>query len=142
MAKINCCIIFIKSRVLTVCTVCILMLSTCWPVCIESECVRYSCVTWFVVKTCKSSIIIGVFQLLVNWLLIVQSFSDMFHIKNGLKQRYALSPLLFRFVSQYAIGSVQVNQYGLKLNGSHQLLVCADVNILGNSVHSFTQYSV
>jgi len=141
MAKIICCIIFIKSRVLAVCTFCMLMLSPCWPVCIESGCVP-SCATWFLVETCNSSIIIGVFQLLVNLLVIVQSLSDMFPIKNGLKQRYALSPLLFRSVSQYAIGGVQVNQYGLKLNGSHQLLVCADVNILGNSVHSFTQYSV
>ena len=72
----------------------------------------------------------------------VQSFSDMFPIKNGLKQRYALSPLLFRSVSQFAIGRVQLNQYGLKLNGSHQLLVYADVNILGGSVHSFIQDSV
>jgi hypothetical protein len=32
---------------------------------------------------------------------------------------------------------VQVNQDGLKLNGTHQLLVYADdVNILGGSVHA------
>jgi len=32
---------------------------------------------------------------------------------------------------------VQVNQYGFKLNGTHQLLVYADdVNILGGSVHT------
>jgi len=32
---------------------------------------------------------------------------------------------------------VQVDQVGLKLNGTHQLLVYADdVNILGGSVHS------
>ena len=32
---------------------------------------------------------------------------------------------------------MQVNQYGFKLNGTHQLLVYADdVNILGGSVHT------
>ena len=36
-----------------------------------------------------------------------------------------------------AIRKVQVNQDGLKLNGTHQLLVYVDdVNILGGSVHT------
>ena len=38
---------------------------------------------------------------------------------------------------EYAIGRVQVNQDGLKLNGTHQLLAYADdVNILGGSVNT------
>ena len=36
----------------------------------------------------------------------------------------------------YAIRRVQVNQDGLKLNGTHQLLVYVDVSILGGSVYT------
>jgi hypothetical protein len=65
-----------------------------------------------------------------------KNFSEMFPIRNSLKQGDVLSPLLFNFALEYAIKSVLLNQVGLKLNGMHQLLAYAnDINILGGSVY-------
>jgi len=48
-----------------------------------------------------------------------------------------LLPLLFNTALLYAIRRVQVNQDGLKLNGTHQILVYADdINTLDGSVHT------
>jgi hypothetical protein len=66
-----------------------------------------------------------------------KNLSEIFPVRNGLKQGDALSPLLFNLVLEYAIKSVQVYQDGLKLNGTLQLLAYSDdVNILGGSGHT------
>jgi hypothetical protein len=63
--------------------------------------------------------------------------SDKVPIENSLKQGDALLPLLFSFALEYVVGRVQVNQGGLKLNGTLQLLVYADdFNKLGGIVHT------
>jgi hypothetical protein len=67
---------------------------------------------------------------------VSKNLSDLFPIRNGWKQEDVLSPLLLNFVLEYSVRRVQINQDGLKLNSTHQLLLYVDdVNMLGGSVH-------
>ena len=66
-----------------------------------------------------------------------KNLSDMFPTRNVLKQGDDLSPLLFHFSLECAIGRVQLNQDGLKLNGTHKLQAHADdVSTSGRSVRT------
>ena len=62
--------------------------------------------------------------------------SDIFPIKNGLKQGDSLLPLLFNFALEYKSNRVQVNQGSFKLCGTHQVLVNDNDKVVGGSVHT------
>jgi len=71
-----------------------------------------------------------------------KNLSDMFPIRNGLKQEDVPSPLLVNLALENAITRTQVIQDGLKLNGINQLLVYADdINIFGASLHTIKKQS-
>jgi hypothetical protein len=54
-----------------------------------------------------------------------------------LNEGAALLPMLFNFAVEYAFQRVQVNQDGLRLNGTLQLLVYVDdVNTMGGNIHT------
>jgi hypothetical protein len=60
-----------------------------------------------------------------------------------MKQRDALSPPLFNFsLEYYVFRKVQENQVGLKLKGTHQLLVYADdVDLMEDNIHTVKKYT-
>jgi hypothetical protein len=70
-----------------------------------------------------------------NTLHIGKHLSDNFPIQNCLKQGDALSPLLFNFALEKSIRQVKESEVGLKLNGTHELVVSAvEVNLLRENI--------
>jgi len=65
-----------------------------------------------------------------------KNLSNIFPIRNGLKQGDAPTPLFLNFALEYAIRRVEVIQDGLQLNCAHQLLAYVDnVNIYRGRVN-------
>jgi hypothetical protein len=66
--------------------------------------------------------------------------SDTFRVKNGIRQGDALSPVPFNFTLEYAFMKVQENQVGLKLSGTHHILLYADdVNLFGDNIDTIKE---
>jgi hypothetical protein len=58
-----------------------------------------------------------------------------FATQNGLRQGDDFSSLSFNFTYKYAVRRIPANQKGSKLNGTHQLMLCAGKdNVLGENV--------
>jgi hypothetical protein len=73
------------------------------------------------------------------WQNRIENLCDVraFHTQNGIIQGDALLPLLFNFVLKNTIRKVQGNLEGLKLNGTHQILVYSDdVYLFGGNINA------
>jgi hypothetical protein len=63
--------------------------------------------------------------------------SNTFPIQDSLKQGDTLKPSFLNFALESAIRMVQGKPVGLKLKGTHQLLIYVnDVNLLGDNINS------
>jgi hypothetical protein len=97
--------------------------------------VQYSDPVWYPHETAKDKKYVSMKP--TAEFVLGKSFPHKFLARKDLQRGDALISLLFNFDIGYALRRVQVNQMGLKLNGTLQHLVCADdVNMLGKSVYT------
>jgi hypothetical protein len=67
------------------------------------------------------------------------SFDTIYTPHQELEANEILLPHMNLSTLEYAIRRIQVNQKGLKINGTNQLLVHVDDNILGGSVNTINK---
>jgi len=60
----------------------------------------------------------------------------MFPIENGLREGDVLLSLYFNFVLEYALRKVKANHKLLKFNGTHQVVIYADLQ--GHNIHTIS----
>jgi hypothetical protein len=72
---------------------------------------------------------------------IGKHLSDTFPVKNSLKQGDALTPLLFNFALEHAVRRVLANHEHFEFKGTYQLVVYADINTLGRSIHATKKHT-
>ena len=92
-------------------------------------------------KDYNSATDFGIPVRLVRQSVVGKNLSDMFLVRNVLKEGDGLSLLLSNFTSEYIIRRDQVNQDCLKLNGVYHLAYADDDKILGGSVHTTREFA-
>jgi hypothetical protein len=85
--------------------------------------VLYYIITEFSVPKKLLRLIKMCFNEIYSKVCVCKNLFDMFPVQNCLKQGASLSPRLYSFALDYCIRKVQENYGGVKLNGTHQVLV-------------------
>jgi hypothetical protein len=93
---------------------------------------QYNFVTEFGIHTKLLQLIVCLNEM-YSKIWTCKPLSDMFPIKNGLKEGDALLSLLINFALEYPIRKIKANHKLLKFNGTHQVVIYVDDVNLGGS---------